>query len=149
MAARPGPAQTLALPCPLAAGAAADARARHRPPRRCAAPSSRSRAARRSSRPRTGAWRSGAAHTAHGAFALARSRSCTPFAHAPPAACRRRGFTKFNAGDYEQWKADGRILPDGVNAKLLTNHGRLDERKPEHLFLSAATNLREAVHEKE
>jgi hypothetical protein len=57
-----------------------------------------------------------------------------------------RGFTKFNADDYEQWKADGRIVPDGVNAKLLTNHGRMDARKPEQLFLTRATNLGRAEH---
>jgi large subunit ribosomal protein L10e len=48
--------------------------------------------------------------------------------------------------DYEQWKADGRIMPDGVNAKLLTNHGRMAARKPEHLFITRATNLQEAEH---
>jgi large subunit ribosomal protein L10e len=57
-----------------------------------------------------------------------------------------RGFTKFNAVDYEQWKEDGRIVPDGVNAKLLTNHGRMAARKPEHLFLTRATNLRVPEH---
>lgn len=61
-------------------------------------------------------------------------------------ASKNWGFTKFNASDYEQWKADGRIVPDGVNAKLLTNHGRMDKRKPEQLFLSRATNLHEAEH---
>ena len=59
---------------------------------------------------------------------------------------RPRGFTKFNADDYEQWKADGRIVPDGVNAKLPTNRGRMDERKPEQLFLTRATNLNRAEH---
>jgi len=38
------------------------------------------------------------------------------------------------------------MVNDGVNAKLLTNHGRMDKRKPEQLFLSAATCLTEAVH---
>jgi hypothetical protein len=37
-------------------------------------------------------------------------------------------------------------VPDGVNAKLLTNHGRMDGRKPEHLFLTRATNLRVPEH---
>ena len=40
-------------------------------------------------------------------------------------------------------------MPDGVNAKLLTNHGAMDKRKPEQLFLSRATDLRKAVHESE
>lgn len=50
---------------------------------------------------------------------------------------RCRGFTKFNAADYETWKDIGRIIPDGVNAKLLTNKGPLAKRKPEQLFLKA------------
>ncbi len=37
-------------------------------------------------------------------------------------------------------------MPDGVNAKLLTNHGRMAARKPEHLFITRATNLQEAEH---
>jgi len=57
-----------------------------------------------------------------------------------------RGFTKFNADDYQQWKEAGRIVPDGVNAKLLTNHGRMDARKPEQLFLTRATHLNRAEH---
>lgn len=40
----------------------------------------------------------------------------------------------------------GRLIPDGVNAKLLTNHGPLDARKPERLFLSASTKLGRPVH---
>ena len=84
---------------------------------------------------------------------MRRSHACgrvrTQAADAACAVLASRGFTKFNASDYEQWKADGRIVPDGVNAKLLTNHGRMDKRKPEQLFLSAATNLTVAVHEKE
>ena len=60
-----------------------------------------------------------------------------------------RGFTKFNADDYEQWKAEGRIVPDGVNAKLLTNHGAMDARKPEQLFLTRSTNLGRAEHNEE
>ena len=62
---------------------------------------------------------------------------------------RPRGFTKFNADDYEQWKAEGRIVPDGVNAKLLTNHGRMDDRKPEQLFLTRSTHLGRAEHNEE
>jgi hypothetical protein len=37
-------------------------------------------------------------------------------------------------------------VPDGVNAKLLTNHGAMDARKPEQLFLTRATNLNRAEH---
>ena len=103
----------------------------------CAAPSSSSRAARRSSRPRTGASR------VTFFLACARARVLTAMRARVRA---NRGFTKFNAEDYEQWKADGRIVPDGVNAKLLTNHGRMEARKPEQLFLTRATCLQKAEH---
>ena len=61
-------------------------------------------------------------------------------------ASKNWGFTKFNAVDYERWKEVGRIIPDGVNAKLLTNKGKLTGRKPERLFLKPATILKRAVH---
>ena len=40
-------------------------------------------------------------------------------------------------------------MPDGVNAKLLTNHGAMDARKPEQLFLTRSTNLGRAEHNEE
>ena len=40
-------------------------------------------------------------------------------------------------------------MPDGVNAKLLTNHGRMDARKPEQLFLTRSTNLNIPEHNDE
>jgi len=61
-------------------------------------------------------------------------------------ASKNWGFTKFNATDYETWKEIGRIIPDGVNAKLLTNKGPLTARKPERLFLKPATVLNRPVH---
>ncbi|VAH02906.1 unnamed protein product [Triticum turgidum subsp. durum] len=51
---------------------------------------------------------------------------------------RKWGFTKFNRNDYLKFKSEGRILPDGVNAKLLGCHGRLANRAPGQAFLSAA-----------
>lgn len=31
-----------------------------------------------------------------------------------------RGFTKFSRNDYVKWKSENRILPDGVNGKVLS-----------------------------
>ncbi|THU50811.1 hypothetical protein C4D60_Mb06t24270 [Musa balbisiana] len=47
-----------------------------------------------------------------------------------PAARRLLGFTKFSHNDYVKWKSEGRIIPDGVNAKLLGCHGLLANRQP-------------------
>ncbi|KAJ8476028.1 hypothetical protein OPV22_019755 [Ensete ventricosum] len=33
------------------------------------------------------------------------------------------GFTKFSRADYAKWKSESRIIPDGVNPKLLGCHG--------------------------
>ncbi len=35
------------------------------------------------------------------------------------------GFTKFTREKYEEYKKEGRILPDGAHVKLLNNHGPL------------------------
>ena len=51
---------------------------------------------------------------------------------------RQWGFTKFTQEDYKAWKAEGRIKPDGVNAKLWENHGPIDGRAANTLFLGAA-----------
>ncbi|KAL2508144.1 60S ribosomal protein L10-2 [Forsythia ovata] len=40
--------------------------------------------------------------------------------------------------DYVKWKSENRILPDGVNAKLLGCHGPLAWRQPGRAFLSHA-----------
>ncbi|OEL32031.1 60S ribosomal protein L10 [Dichanthelium oligosanthes] len=50
---------------------------------------------------------------------------------------RKWGFTKFSRADYLKYKSEGRIMPDGVNAKLLGNHGRLEKRAPGKAFLDA------------
>ncbi|CAL9092871.1 unnamed protein product [Musa acuminata var. zebrina] len=49
-----------------------------------------------------------------------------------------RGFTKFSRAEYAKWKSENRIIPDGVNAKLLGCHGPLANRQPGKAFLSAA-----------
>lgn len=33
--------------------------------------------------------------------------------------CFLRGFTKFNRTDYLKFKSENRIVPDGVNAKVM------------------------------
>ncbi|CAD5177674.1 unnamed protein product [Musa acuminata subsp. malaccensis] len=35
------------------------------------------------------------------------------------------GFTKFSRAEYAKWKSENRIIPDGVNAKLLGCHAHL------------------------
>ncbi|KAL0358348.1 UNVERIFIED_CONTAM: 60S ribosomal protein L10 [Sesamum angustifolium] len=49
---------------------------------------------------------------------------------------RKWGFTKFSRSDYMKWKSENKILPDGVNAKLLGCHGPLANRQPGRAFLS-------------
>ena len=51
---------------------------------------------------------------------------------------RQWGFTKFTQEDYKAWKAEGRIKPDGVNAKLWENHGPIAGRPANTLFLGSA-----------
>eukprot|EP00249_Psilotum_nudum_P009724 c22120_g1_i1 orf=344-1012(+) len=51
---------------------------------------------------------------------------------------RKWGFTKFSRTDYIRWKEEGRIVSDGVNAKLLGCHGLLSKRAPGRAFLSPA-----------
>ncbi|KAF9595842.1 hypothetical protein IFM89_005328 [Coptis chinensis] len=50
---------------------------------------------------------------------------------------RKWGFTKFSRTDYVEWKAQNRIMADGVNAKLLGCHGPLANRQPGRAFLDA------------
>ncbi|KAK1285650.1 60S ribosomal protein L10 [Acorus calamus] len=53
---------------------------------------------------------------------------------------RKWGFTKYSRTDYLKWKEENRIVPDGVNAKLLGCHGPLARREPGQAFLSAAVS---------
>ena len=57
------------------------------------------------------------------------------------------GFTKYVREDYIRWKREGRLINDGVNAKLVDNHGPLDKRQPQHLFLTPARNCQIAMHD--
>ncbi|QCE15394.1 large subunit ribosomal protein L10e [Vigna unguiculata] len=52
---------------------------------------------------------------------------------------RKWGFTKFSRSDYLKYKSENRIVPDGVNAKLLGCHGPLANRQPGRAFLTSAT----------
>ncbi|MDA9098540.1 50S ribosomal protein L16 [bacterium] len=51
---------------------------------------------------------------------------------------RQWGFTKFTREDYTKWKDEGRIRPDGVNAKLWENHGPIAGRPANTLFMGSA-----------
>ncbi|CAI5495151.1 unnamed protein product [Closterium sp. Naga37s-1] len=51
-------------------------------------------------------------------------------------ASRKWGFTKIARADFVKWKQENRLVHDGVNAKLLGNHGPLANRKPGQAFLT-------------
>jgi len=36
---------------------------------------------------------------------------------------KKWGFTKYDREQYEAWRAEGRLIPDGANAKYLSQHG--------------------------
>jgi large subunit ribosomal protein L10e len=36
---------------------------------------------------------------------------------------KKWGFTKYERDQYEAWRAEGRLIPDGVNAKYMAQHG--------------------------
>ena len=40
---------------------------------------------------------------------------------------KKWGFTKWDRSEYEEMRASGRLLPDGVNVKYLPEHGPLSE----------------------
>lgn len=42
---------------------------------------------------------------------------------------KKWGFTKFDKEDYEKGRADGSIVPFGVHAQYIPNHGPLDDWK--------------------
>ncbi|CAG9465828.1 unnamed protein product [Pedinophyceae sp. YPF-701] len=48
------------------------------------------------------------------------------------------GFTKYSREDYLQWKAEGRIVSEGVHASVLDNHGPLAKREPDQIFAEPA-----------
>lgn len=48
---------------------------------------------------------------------------------------RKWGFTKLSHAEYLKLKSENRIMPDGVNAKVLGCHGPLANRQPGRAFL--------------
>ena len=60
----------------------------------------------------------------------------------------RRGFTKYAREDYKQWKQEGRLTHDGVNAKLIHNHGRLNQKVAEgiNVFETPAMDKKIPLH---
>ena len=48
--------------------------------------------------------------------------------------------------DFLEWRAEGRLLNDGTNAKLLGCHGPVAARAPEHLFATPACIHRTPNH---
>lgn len=62
-------------------------------------------------------------------------------------ASRNWGFTNISRDDYVGWKREGRLVNDGVNAKLLNNHGPLAQRRdPAHIFETAPRINQIPVH---
>lgn len=59
---------------------------------------------------------------------------------------RNWGFTKFARDDFVQWKREGRIVNDGVGAKLLGNHGAVANRGTNQIFETAAFEANVPVH---
>ncbi|KAK3248915.1 60S ribosomal protein L10 [Cymbomonas tetramitiformis] len=62
---------------------------------------------------------------------------------------RKWGFTAYDRADYTLWKKEGRLQNDGSNAKLINNHGCLDARPAEDLYLVAARDCLVPKHPEE
>ncbi|KAF2597002.1 hypothetical protein F2Q68_00008690 [Brassica cretica] len=97
-------------------------------------------------------------HGAHAQEALRRAKFKFP-GRQKIIVSRKWGFTKFNRADYTRLRQSKRIVPDGVNAKVLflylslpkciacvasvgflSNHGRLANRQPGSAFISATSD---------
>lgn len=48
------------------------------------------------------------------------------------------GFTKHKREDFQQWRKEGRLIPDGSNAKLISHHGPLAKKEAGQIFDYAA-----------
>ncbi|KAL0019432.1 hypothetical protein WJX79_006687 [Trebouxia sp. C0005] len=61
---------------------------------------------------------------------------------------RNWGFTKYARDDYVKWKKEGRLTPDGVNAKLIQNHGRLAAKVADstNIFETPAMDKKTPLH---
>ena len=68
--------------------------------------------------------RTNAANVAHAKEAFRRSMFKFP-GRQRVLVSRKFGFTKFTKAEYYQLEKDGKIIPDGVNIKVLKNHGPL------------------------
>lgn len=57
------------------------------------------------------------------------------------------GFTPHKKEDYIKWRQEGRLIPDGVTCKLLSNHGPLSKRVGIHrVFENAGRICKIPVH---
>jgi len=68
--------------------------------------------------------RTNAANVAHAKEALRRSMFKFP-GRQKVAVSRKFGFTKFTKAEFYRLEKEGKIVPDGVNVKVITNHGPL------------------------
>lgn len=62
---------------------------------------------------------------------------------------RNWGFTSYSREDYLAWKREGRLVNDGVNARLVGCRGPVDARDPSLLKYSAARNCKVPLHDNE
>lgn len=66
-----------------------------------------------------------------------------PTALPPPSLLPYRGFTNFVRDDFVVWRREGRLMNDGVTAKLISNHGSLANRDAGEIFSHAARIYKE------
>lgn len=62
---------------------------------------------------------------------------------------RNWGFTQFTREDYVKWRRSGRVIPDGVTAKLMSNHGPLNDRPTAQIFTEAAMIGGKPIHDED
>jgi large subunit ribosomal protein L10e len=62
-------------------------------------------------------------------------------------ASRNWGFTVHSREDYLKFKAEGRLLPDGVNSRLLGCRGPLEQRPAERVFPTPARIYKTPRHD--
>ena len=61
-----------------------------------------------------------------------RSFPTSPLPSSPP----RRGFTKHSRAEYRKLKEEGRLIPDGINVKVVPSKGPLGPRQLQALPMS-------------
>mmetsp|Transcript_18310 Transcript_18310/g.31341 ORF Transcript_18310/g.31341 Transcript_18310/m.31341 type:complete len:94 (-) Transcript_18310:255-536(-) len=59
---------------------------------------------------------------------------------------RNWGFTNFVRDDFVQWRREGRLENDGVNARLITHRGQLSERDASQIFAHSAKTYNTPNH---